>query len=69
ARNRLWTAWLRNSLPAALGYSLRVAARALKDPDLRRALSEALRGLGWILRERRPMPRVIERRYAVISEV
>ena len=68
-RNRLWTAWLRHSLPAAVRYTARVTLASLRDRDTRRAITDAVRGLGWIVRERRPMPRAVERRYATLSEL
>jgi GT2 family glycosyltransferase len=54
-RNRLWTAWLRRSLPGAWRATVRLARTATRDPVARDALREALRGLPWILRERRPV--------------
>lgn len=54
-RNALWAAWLRRPWPGAL----RRTARLLRDGarvERRRALVEALGGLPWVLRERRPVP-------------
>jgi N-acetylglucosaminyl-diphospho-decaprenol L-rhamnosyltransferase len=68
-RNRLWVTWLRRSFPAAFAYTARVGARALRDRDVRRAAAEAFFGLPWVLRERRPVPRSVERRYAAVREL
>jgi GT2 family glycosyltransferase len=51
ARNELWIAWLRRPLSAALRQTLRTPPRALW---------RALPGIGWVLRERRVLPRDIE---------
>lgn len=58
-RNRLWTAWLRRSWGGAWRATLRLVRCARRDPVARAALREALGGLPWVLRERRPVaPRV-----------
>ena len=59
-RNALWTAWLRRRLPGALARTAALAASAAREHRLT-ALTEAARGLPWILRERRPLPRRLER--------
>ncbi|MFI7576047.1 glycosyltransferase family 2 protein [Micromonospora sp. NPDC049497] len=56
ARNRLLTAALRR--PAAV--VLRTAAGALRDPAGRRGLLDAGREVGWVLRNRRPLPAPVE---------
>ncbi len=53
-RNRLWTAWLRQSAWQALKTTASGALAACGDPLARAALNDAVRGLPWILRERRP---------------
>ncbi len=60
-RNRLWTTWLRHSLGCALRSTAALARCARHDHAARRALLAALRGMPWILRERRPVPAHIER--------
>lgn len=66
-RNRLWTALLRFSLPAAIATLARHARLALRDPLVRAALGEALTGLPWIVRERRAIPRQLERRVRALD--
>jgi GT2 family glycosyltransferase len=59
-RNALWVAWMRRSVPAALRRTVALAAHAVRG---RRpaVLVEAARGLPWVLRERRALPRRVER--------
>jgi GT2 family glycosyltransferase len=66
-RNRLWTVLLRCSLPTALTVLARYARMARRDPIAREALREALAGLPWIVRERRPIPRQLEQRVRALE--
>ncbi len=59
-RNELWFNWLRRPLPRALRRSTEVAWRALVQPSLLPPLWDALRGLPWVLRERRLLPSDVE---------
>jgi len=59
-RNELWTAWLRRRLPGVAQTSARVAARAVRERRAR-ALLEAVRGLPWVLAERRPLSPTLDR--------
>lgn len=59
-RNALWSAWLRRRALVALGHTAPVLGRALSDPAARRGLLDALRGLPWVLRERRPVTPGVE---------
>jgi len=52
-RNDLWCAWLRYRSRSALEETLRLAVRARREPSARAALIQAVRGLPWVLRERR----------------
>lgn len=61
ARNDLWTAWLRRRGPGALRRSVRVALAARSDAAARWGLLEALAGVAWVSRERRAVPRWLER--------
>jgi N-acetylglucosaminyl-diphospho-decaprenol L-rhamnosyltransferase len=60
ARNRLWVAWLRRPPRRAVQETLGAARRAVRDPIGREALAAALRELGPVLRERRPVSAEIE---------
>lgn len=59
-RNRLWTAWLRRSWKGAWAATARLAGRATTDPVARGALRDAMTGLPWVLRERRPVGARVE---------
>jgi hypothetical protein len=45
----------------------RYARMARRDPIAREALREALAGLPWIVRERRPIPRQLEQRVRALE--
>ena len=60
ARNALWCAWLRRPLPVAAARTLRLASGAAGDSTARDALMDAVRGLPWVLRERRRLPVQVE---------
>lgn len=60
-RNTLWTAWLRRRLPGALRHTATVLRGAPRDRTTVVAVAEAVRGLPWVLRERRAVPRHVER--------
>lgn len=59
-RNRLWTSWLRHSLPRAAASTMRLALRARRDRLARAALLDALCDSGWVLRRRRPVCRTLQ---------
>jgi GT2 family glycosyltransferase len=59
-RNQLWFAWLRRRFPAALRLTGRAAGRAITEPAAREGMIRAVRGAGWALRNRRPVPRWLE---------
>jgi N-acetylglucosaminyl-diphospho-decaprenol L-rhamnosyltransferase len=52
-RNALWCAWLRRPVPSALRRTAELLRAA--QPAARAGVLDALRGLGWVLRERRPV--------------
>jgi GT2 family glycosyltransferase len=60
-RNRLWTAWLRRSPAGVAALTLAAARLALHDGVALQALLAALRGLPWIVRERRCVNARVER--------
>ncbi|HEX2289405.1 MAG TPA: glycosyltransferase, partial [Pseudonocardiaceae bacterium] len=67
-RNTLWTAWLRRPLGSALrrtGIMLRSIPR---DWASVAAVAEALRGLPWVLQERRVIPPEVERGLKLLEE-
>jgi GT2 family glycosyltransferase len=52
-RNDLWTAWLRGDASHALALTCQVLKASLKDAETRNGLLQAMRGVPWVLRERR----------------
>jgi GT2 family glycosyltransferase len=66
-RNALWFAWLRRPLRSVAAITLRTAARGVSDPSARRGLLEAVRGVGWVVRERRVVPAELERRMRAVG--
>jgi hypothetical protein len=61
ARNDLWTAWLRRRPGVAVGRFAEALRSAAADDVTRAALLDALRGLWWVLPERRRVPAGLER--------
>lgn len=66
-RNDLWHAWLRRRWPAALRHTAGVAVRATHDRAARRALLDAIGGVGQVLPARRPLPRPLERQVRALD--
>lgn len=60
ARNALWFAWLRRPLRIAMARTWRSAARRPLCWETWRSLFDALRGLPWVVRERRALPPEVE---------
>lgn len=52
-RNKLWTAWLRRPVPEAASITCRAVARNAGDVAAWHGLTEAMKGLSWVRRERR----------------
>jgi GT2 family glycosyltransferase len=59
-RNDLWSAWLRRPPAAALRATGMVLRTMPSEPAVRRGALDALTGLPWVLRERRPVPPHVE---------
>jgi N-acetylglucosaminyl-diphospho-decaprenol L-rhamnosyltransferase len=60
-RNALWSAWLRRPTSTALSATWDTFRTALRDTDTRHAFIEALQGVPWALKNRRPVSPAIER--------
>ncbi|TVL89575.1 glycosyltransferase family 2 protein [Streptomyces sp. SAJ15] len=67
-RNTLWFTWLRRPWPTALRRTTWLAATVPRDSASARAFAEALRGLPWVLRERRPLPPDVERGLKLLAD-
>jgi GT2 family glycosyltransferase len=65
-RNELWSTWLRRPLPRATRLTVALAARGQKGSM--RGLASALRGLPWVMRERRVVPSHVERRLRLLDD-
>jgi N-acetylglucosaminyl-diphospho-decaprenol L-rhamnosyltransferase len=59
-RNALWSAWLRRPLGGAARRTAHLAALAMHQPGAWVGVLLAMRGLPWVLRERRPVDHELE---------
>jgi GT2 family glycosyltransferase len=66
-RNRLWVHWLRRPLPAATRRTLGALATAPSLDAAAGGLVAALAGLPWVVRERRPVDRDLDRRLRLLD--
>lgn len=66
-RNTLWFAWTRRPPGPALRWTLHVIRQSPADRTTLGGLADALRGLPWALRRRRPLPPAVERRMALLD--
>ena len=60
-RNALWSVWLRRRLAGTAPATLSALGAAAHDGAARAGALDALRGLPWVLRERRAVPAHVER--------
>ena len=66
-RNTLWTTWLRRPFRPALRRTLHLLRTVPRDRVTARGLVAAVRGLPWVLRERRVLPPHAEARFAALE--
>jgi hypothetical protein len=66
-RNALWFAWLRQPFAIAVSTTLQHLRAARRDDDVRAGIAEAVRGLPWVVRERRVMPDALAAEYALLE--
>lgn len=66
-RNHLWTTWLRRPARQVAGVTARVAAKSIRDRAFRDGIARALAGLPWVLNERSPLPRRVEKMARLIE--
>ena len=59
-RNALWFTWLRRPWPSAIRQTGRLLRPALGDPHEAWGFFQAVAGLPWIIRRRRPLPAAVE---------
>ncbi|MGY1886568.1 glycosyltransferase family 2 protein [Blastococcus sp. SYSU DS0753] len=67
-RNTLWTTWLRRPFRPALRRTVHLLRTVPRDRITARGLAQAVRGLPWVLRERRVLPPHAEARFAALEE-
>ena len=67
-RNTLWTTWLRRPLRPALRRTLHLLRTVPRDRVTASGLLQAVRGLPWVLRERRVLPPHAEARFAALEQ-
>jgi GT2 family glycosyltransferase len=67
-RNTLWTTWLRRPVGPALRRTLHLLRSVPRDRTTAQGLLAAVRGLPWVLRERRVLPPHAEARFAALEE-
>jgi GT2 family glycosyltransferase len=67
-RNTLWTTWLRRPLRPAVRRTLQLLRTVPRDRVSVDGLLAAVRGLPWVLRERRVLPPHAEARFAALEE-
>ncbi|MCW2684165.1 MAG: hypothetical protein JWP33_2078 [Blastococcus sp.] len=67
-RNTLWTTWLRRPLRPAVRRTLQLLLTVPRDRVSVDGLLAAVRGLPWVLRERRVLPPHAEARFAALEE-
>src|SRR3954452_11206310 len=67
-RNTLWTTWLRRPLRPALRRTLHLLGTVPRDRVTARGLVAAVRGLPWVVRERRVLPPHAEARFGALED-
>ncbi|SFO41713.1 Glycosyltransferase, GT2 family [Geodermatophilus obscurus] len=68
-RNTLWTTWLRRPLRPALRRTLHLLGTLPRDRVTAQGLLAAVRGIPWVVRERRVLPAHAEARFAALDAV
>lgn len=66
-RNTLWFTWLRRPAGPALRRTLHLLGTVPRDRASVRAFRQALRGLPWVLSQRRPVAPAVEARLAALE--
>lgn len=64
-RNALWSIWLRRPMPSLVTSTHRITTMSLKDPPCRLGVLDALTGIPWILRARRPISASLDHRIRI----
>jgi GT2 family glycosyltransferase len=67
-RNTLWFTWLRRPAVSALRRTAELAGTVPRDATSAAAFGAAVRGLPWVLRERRPVPPAVEAQIQLLDQ-
>jgi hypothetical protein len=67
-RNTLWTTWLRRPLGPALRRTVHLLRTVPRDGVTAHALLDAVRGIPWVVAERRVLPPHAEARFAALED-
>ena len=67
-RNTLWFTWLRRPVVPAVRRTVFLARTVPRDRTSLLGAIDALRGLGWLMTDRRPRPAVVEARLGRLDE-
>jgi hypothetical protein len=67
-RNFLWSAWLRRPAGSAWTATRRIFITSLRDRARLAGIFDALKGVSWVLSDRKPIPSVIDRQLQVAEE-
>ena len=59
-RNALWVGWLRRHPAAAMRITLAALLRGARDPSALAGCFDALKGISWVMRQRRVVPDDVE---------
>lgn len=68
-RNTLWFTWLRRPLPSAAVRTARLIRRLPRDRITAYGMLDAVRGVPWVVRERRPVSPHLERQYRQLEDM
>jgi GT2 family glycosyltransferase len=67
-RNTLWTTWARRPVRSAARRTRTIVGSLPRDLTSVLGLAEAVAGVGWVLRERRVVPRAVEHGLRLLEE-
>jgi GT2 family glycosyltransferase len=69
ARNALWCAWLRRPLRGAVRHTVTLIRMAASDRAIAGGVTDAVAGLTWVFRERRPVAVELENSLRLLGDV
>jgi GT2 family glycosyltransferase len=66
-RNTLWNAWIHRRLRSAIRYTVFILADTPKNQDWIKGLVLTIKGMPWVIRQRRPLPRDLDDALTVLE--